>query len=228
MNNGHANSSNHGNPSISKVYNLIILDESGSMQSIKQPTINGFNELIQSIKHSLKTDPEIDQWVSFFSFSGAGIKEHLPLVHASHLTYLSDENYQPDNATPLYDAIGLAVNKLKTAIKDENSFSVLVTILTDGEENCSTEYSFAAIAALINELKEKGWVFTYIGANHNVEKTAASLNINNHLHFYATDEGTSAMMAKNISSRRNYISKLKSGKGDITSNYFEEDGKNSG
>ena len=48
-------------PAVDRVYNLIILDESGSMESIKQPTINGFNELIQSIKHSLKETPEIDQ-----------------------------------------------------------------------------------------------------------------------------------------------------------------------
>jgi len=33
-----------------KVYNLNILDESGSMQAIKKSTINGFNELIQTNK----------------------------------------------------------------------------------------------------------------------------------------------------------------------------------
>lgn len=32
------------------VHNLIILDESGSMESIKPSIINGFNELVQSIK----------------------------------------------------------------------------------------------------------------------------------------------------------------------------------
>ncbi len=62
---------------IKKVFNLIILDESGSMESIKMATINGFNELMQSIKHSMKEDPEIDQFVQFFSFNGGGIKEQL-------------------------------------------------------------------------------------------------------------------------------------------------------
>jgi len=38
---------------------------------------------------------------------------------------------------------------------------------------------------MILALKSQGWVFTYIGANHDVEKTAVSLNINNHLHFEA-------------------------------------------
>jgi nucleoside-triphosphatase THEP1 len=33
-----------------KIYNLIILDESGSMESIKKTIINGFNEVVQTIK----------------------------------------------------------------------------------------------------------------------------------------------------------------------------------
>ncbi len=211
-----------GNSSnISKVYNLIILDESGSMEAIKQPTINGFNELIQSIKHLLKDTPEIDQWVSFYSFNGAGIKEHLPLVHASHLTYFTETNYQPNTSTPLYDAIGVAANKLRTAIQDEKDYSVLVTILTDGEENSSKEYSFQAVAALINDLKAKGWVFTYIGANHDVEKTAISLNINNHISFKTTVEDTSEVFRKNVRSRRNFMDKLKTGNTDLQSGFFD-------
>ena len=33
-----------------QVHNLIILDESGSMSSIKETIIRGFNELVQTIK----------------------------------------------------------------------------------------------------------------------------------------------------------------------------------
>jgi hypothetical protein len=33
-----------------QVHNLIILDESGSMESIKEATIQGFNEIVQTIK----------------------------------------------------------------------------------------------------------------------------------------------------------------------------------
>ena len=215
-------------PAVDRVYNLIILDESGSMESIKHPTINDFNELIQSIKHSLKETPEIDQWVSFYSFNGSGITGHLPLVHASHLTYLSDEKYRPDNSTPLYDAIGMSVNSLRTSIENEKNYQVLVTILTDGEENASKEYNFRSISALIADLKTKGWVFTYIGANHDVEKTAVSININNYMRFQASEEGTKEMYSKNMSSRRSYIDKLKSGRHDAGSNFFEVDNKKKG
>jgi uncharacterized protein YegL len=210
---------------INKVYNLVILDESGSMEAIKNATISGFNELIQSIKHSLKEDPEIEQYVNFYSFNGAGIKEQIPLQHASHLHYLNDSNYQPDNSTPLYDAIGYAVNRLQKSIEKEAKYSVLVTILTDGEENSSKEYTFQAVVQLITSMRSKGWVFTYIGANHNVEKTAYSLNINNHLHFHATEKDTMQMFVTNRVSRQKFMTKLKSGRKDLDVDFFEDEKK---
>ena len=212
--------------SITKVYNLIILDESGSMESIKQGTINGFNELMQSIKHSMKENPEISQYVNFFSFNGAGIKEQLRLSNAENLRYLSEARYKPDHMTPLYDAIGYSVNKLRGALEKETGYSVLVTILTDGEENASKEYSFEAIGSLINDLRSKGWVFTYIGANHDVERTAISLNINNHLHFHANVEDTKAMFLKNKTSRNKYMDKVKRGQSDLQSDFFNDDNAN--
>jgi len=54
---------------------------------------------------------------------------------------LDADTFQPDASTPLYDAIGFSVNKLKRKIEDETDYQVLVTIITDGEENSSTEYT---------------------------------------------------------------------------------------
>jgi hypothetical protein len=207
---------------INKVYNLIILDESGSMESIKKATIQGFNELLQSIKHSLKTLPEIGQFVNYYSFNGGEIKELLPLNDATLLHYLNEENYRPDHMTPLYDAIGLAVNRLRKSIAHQSNYSVLVTILTDGEENASVEYTHTAIANLIQELKNQGWVFTYIGANHDVEKTAVSLNINNHMHFHANEESTLEMFSTTMDSRKRYMNKIKSGEGNLDGEFFGE------
>ena len=207
---------------INKVYNLLILDESGSMSSIKQQTIHGFNELIQSIRNSAKDSPEIKQLINFFSFNGRGIKEQLALTNAAEAKELSGNTYQPDDNTPLYDAIGYCVNKLRTAIHKETGYKVLVTILTDGEENWSKEYSHEAIAALIAELKTKDWVFTYIGANHDVEKTSFSLNITNHLSFQATVEETSAMFQKNSKSRDKFMEKIKSNDAKVADDFFKE------
>lgn len=208
-------------PTVNKVYNLILLDESGSMEAIRQPTINGFNELLQSIRHSLHQHPEVAQWVSLYSFNGGGITEHLPLVPAARLEAISPEQYRPDNTTPLYDAIGLAVSRLRKETDRETNFKVIVTIFTDGEENSSTEYSFDATVALINQCKMDGWLFAYVGANHDVEKTAKTLKIDNYLKYEASAAGTGKMFKDNIRARNSFMSRLKTGD-DLSSNYFGE------
>lgn len=214
---------NNASPNVSRVYNLIVLDESGSMESIKHATINGFNELIQSIRQSEKDAPDIKQFINFYSFNGAGIKEILTLCEAGNAKELTSDTYQPDNMTPLYDAIGYSVNALKKSIENEKDYTVLVTILTDGEENASKEYTHEAVAALINNCKKEGWLFTYVGANHNVEKTAFALNIHNHLHFESTVQDTDRMFKKYSSSRDRYMDKLKSKKDHLNDDFFDED-----
>lgn len=59
------------------VHNLIILDESGSMEAIKRATIAGFNEVVQTIKGVEKQFPEQEHFVSFVTFNGLGIKTKL-------------------------------------------------------------------------------------------------------------------------------------------------------
>jgi hypothetical protein len=55
-----------------QVHNLIILDESGSMLSIKNSIIEGFNEVVQTIHGIEKQYPEQEHFISFISFNGLG------------------------------------------------------------------------------------------------------------------------------------------------------------
>lgn len=57
----------------------------------------------------------------------------------------------------------MSLNELRHKVTDADR--MLVTIVTDGYENASKEYTGSAIKALVAELKNKGWVFAYIGAN---------------------------------------------------------------
>jgi hypothetical protein len=59
-----------------QVHNLIILDESGSMASIQETTIQGFNEIVQTIKGIEKQYPDQEHFISLISFNGLGIKTH--------------------------------------------------------------------------------------------------------------------------------------------------------
>ena len=209
---------------IKKVYNLIILDESGSMASIQKPTMNTFNELIQSIASETSKNDSREQWINFFSFNGNGIKEQIPLQKVSSLALLNEDNYRPDCATPLFDAIGHTATQLKYALEKENDFVVLVTILTDGQENDSKEYTGAQISTLINDLKKKNWVFTYIGTNQDVAKEAAKINITNHLYFSASEMANKTVLAKEVKARAKFNKKLEENPDSSTlnENYFDD------
>lgn len=210
---------------VKKVYNLIILDESGSMMEIKKATLSSFNEIIQTINKAAK-DPELEQWLAFYTFNSGGIREQIALSPARDLARLVEDNYNPNECTPLYDAIGHVCNKIRFVIEKDQYYTVLVTILTDGYENDSKEYNQQSVSNLIKKLKEGGWVFTYIGANQDVEKVGRSLNISNNLILNASDPGMESFTAKEVSARQSYYWKLKNGMGgNLNEGYFDEEEK---
>lgn len=102
--------------------------------------------------------------------------------------------------------MGNALTKLSKDVTDNDA--VLVTVITDGYENASREYDGSAIKSFVESLKSKGWVFTYIGANQDVEKVAATISITNTLEFKASPEGTQAMFAKESKSRSRFFSRI--------------------
>lgn len=217
--------SNHSHSFLScRVHNLIILDESGSMQSIKQATIQGFNEIVQTIKGVERQFPEQEHFVTLVTFNSLGIKTKFFARKVKNLKEIDENTFQPDALTPLHDAIGISVNKLRQKIEKEKDCSVLVTILTDGAENDSKEYSHAAIKKLIEEMKGKGWTFTYIGANHEVEEVAFCLAITNTLQFEASEEDVKRAFDADKSARRSYALKMHRGE-NLQEDYFRYAGE---
>lgn len=204
-----------------QVHNLIILDESGSMEPIKTTIIQGFNELVQTIQGIERQFPEQEHFISFISFNGLGQKLLHFIDPVSKLKQIDDKTYQPDATTPLFDAMGFSINKLKHSLKGQTDYNVLVTILTDGEENASKEYSGNNIKILVEELKQNRWTFTYIGTDHDVEKIANSLSINNTMIFEKNDADIKRMFMKEHSARFKYSEKIRLDE-DTSSNYFDE------
>ncbi len=203
------------------VHNLIILDESGSMQSIKTATIQGFNEVVQTVKGVEKQFPEQEHYITLVTFNGLGIKTKLFAKKVKTLKEIDEKIYQPDSMTPLYDAIGFSVNKLRGEIEAKKDCRVLVTILTDGEENDSKEFSGADIKKLIQTLKKQGWTFTYIGANHEVEKVAFSLSITNSMKFEANEADVKRAFDDDKDSRIAYCLALREDE-DVQKDYFNK------
>jgi len=141
-------------PKVSKKEKHIsfILDETGSMMSIKDKTISDFKEYIQSIK-SCKGVFTLTK----FNSNKVEVVYTKPIKDVPELTKTT---YLPDATTPLYDAIGKTIKALEV---DEGKQELLVVILTDGQENASKEYDKKAIQALMKEKESKGWTFVYLG-----------------------------------------------------------------
>ena len=176
------------------IYNLIILDESGSMTAIERQAVSAMNETIQGVRNAQKVNPEQNYFISLVVFEGDGVKGVRTVrdrVPVENIEDIKQEEYCPGACTPLYDAMGLAINNLDKVTKKGDP--VLVTIITDGMENSSTEFSGAAIKSLVSKKRESGWTFAYIGANQDAVEVARELDIKNALNFEATEEGTEEM-----------------------------------
>ena len=138
-----------------KIYNLIILDASGSMYSIRNEAIAGVVETIQTIRTA-----------------------------------------QEENA--------------------------LVTIITDGYENASREWNHQRVFQLVEDLKKKNWLFTYIGANQDALAVARDMGIDHSMNFMSDAKGTKAMFMKEKRSRKAFYDKLARGM-SFKRAMFEED-----
>lgn len=132
-----------------------VLDETGSMMSIKDKTIKDFNEYLQEVKRA-----KSDAVFTLTKFNANKVEVVYTKKPLKEVPALTASTYNPTDSTPLYDAIGRTVKALEV---DEGKQEILVVILTDGEENASKEYDKKAIKALMKEKETKGWTFVYLG-----------------------------------------------------------------
>ena len=176
------------------VYNLIILDESGSMSSIYEETLSAVNETISGIRKIQQDHPEQHHHVSIITFEGNGIKgvkTRRDRVAIETVDDFTTDDYHPGGCTPLYDAMGSAITYLDRNISSNDV--VMATIITDGYENASRKYSWMDIRELVSRQREKGWTFAYIGANQDAVAVARDMNISNALNFETSTEGMKEM-----------------------------------
>ncbi len=193
-----------------KVYNLIILDKSGSMGSIADAAISGFNETVGGIRSAQQQFRDTQEhYVSLFVFCDCDkhyIYENVPVNEVKKLT---SKEYQPCCCTPLYDAMGISLNQLLHKIQTDKNATAAVTVITDGMENASHEYSGASIKALVDKLKEQeGWNFAYIGTNQDVDAVAANLSISNTMYFNDDKEGMAKAWENERKAKRAMFSRM--------------------
>ena len=179
-----------------QVYNLVILDKSGSMESIRKEAVDGYNETLGTIRAAqLKHLDTQDHFVSLAAFCGCGVEmlyDKTPIKEAENL---QAKQYVPCCMTPLYDAIGITIQKLKKDMAKIEDAAVSVTIITDGYENASKEWKGDAIKKLVEDCKKDGWMFAFIGAGEDILKVASTISITNTVLWDKTKEGTRIMFS---------------------------------
>jgi len=156
---------------------VFILDRSGSMQSLTDDTIGGFNSMIEGQK---KEDGEAYVTTVLFDDNYELLHDHVDIQKVNPIT---TKEYYARGCTALLDAIGKTINsigsRLSATPEDERPDKVMFVITTDGFENASKEFSKSTVKEMIEHQQEKySWTFMFLGANMDAVGEAASLGIN--------------------------------------------------
>ena len=205
-----------------RVHNLIIVDESGSMEVIRKQAFVGMNETLQTVRKMQEKFLDQEQFVTLLTFDSGHTTWHYDNLPAAQTKDLDWKAYCPGGGTPLYDAIGKGISKVNAQIEEGDH--VLVTIITDGEENSSEEWTLKMVRTMIEKLKKQGWTFTLIGTdNLDVESMAQSFAIDEHMEFQQDEEGTKAMFARERRSRERYNCCLAESAPMPKGKFFDED-----
>lgn len=174
---------------------VFILDRSGSMTGLEADTIGGFNSMLEKHKNG-----ENSAYVStvLFDHESKVIHDRLPIAEVPKLT---DNEYYTRGNTALLDAMGDAIKHIKNIHKyarpEDVPAKTIFIITTDGEENSSRRYSYDDIKKLVEEQKEKGWDFVFMGANIDAFDVASHLGIsrNRAVNYHNDSQGTGIRFA---------------------------------
>lgn len=203
-----------------KVFNVVILDRSGSMTSIRRAALEGFNETLASIKKAQEKHADTQEhYVSLVTFCGCETKHAFDKTPIADTHPLTMDDYEPCCTTPLYDAMGFTLTDMHNYIKDMDDRIVAVTIITDGLENASKEYTADVLKKLIKKLRSEGWTFTYMGANQDSMMEAGKIAIRNSRDFDYSDAGVCAAYCGWSAERESFYDKVANFKHNFAVSY---------
>lgn len=214
-----------------KIHALTIVDKSQSMFKFRNRTIEGINSSINELKKEVDKDTEIINTLLLFSSTNSfwGMRNEESLSkdfifnrigsNVSDLVDFTEDDYFPDGGTPLLDAIGYGIEKVKSFHGDalgNDDLKVIVTIFTDGEENSSLKYNKVEIKKMVEHFQSDGkWTFTFVGCGSldNVTQTSSTLGIAsaNTVAYMATDSGNAEAYSKIGTSYSNFARSAKLG-----------------
>lgn len=177
------------------VHIVLVLDESGSMQPLRDDLIGGVNQFVAD----QRAQPGKCR-LTLVKFAPYTLVHNA--VKIAEVPDLTQATYQPRSNTPLLDAEGRALTaamqrETGRAHAGKTAEAVLFVTYTDGAENASIEWTWDALSAAKKGREETGWTFLYLGAGHDAYGQASRMHTNaaNVSSVAATAGGMSASFA---------------------------------
>lgn len=188
----------------------MIIDESGSMHSAWESTIAGFNEFVDG-QRSAEASVGAG-FLSLIKFDAPHIKTVYVNRPLNEVPKLDKTSYTPNGGTNLLDAIGQAINSVNAElakVKKKDRPGVIITIMTDGQENASRSFTSGQIKEMVKAAEAADWTFTFLGANIDSFAVGSTfgMNVQNTVN-YSTANMNATMAAVSASTTRMRSAKL--------------------
>ena len=156
----------------------LLLDRSGSMQTLKDDTLGALNAYIDRLRQE-----ESDIRFSLVQFDAPDFAAPMALekVHVARpvaeIPDLGPDDFIPRGGTPLIDAACATIRAVAESLEGREKTRVVVAIQTDGQENRSVENSWNDLKALIAEKEKAGWEFVFMGCEIDAYKQGAMMGV---------------------------------------------------
>jgi Mg-chelatase subunit ChlD len=189
-----------GNNTKSTTLLVLVIDRSGSMESIREDMEGGIKSLLnEQAKEKgtcLVTLAQFDDQYELLA-EGVPVSELLPY------------RLIPRGTTALLDAIGRTISDVRTRVEaldpPERPGHIIFAVITDGMENASREWSRLQLMDSVKARMDEGWHFTFLGANQDAIREGGSMGVaaGSSMTYAATPTGTrEAVQAASASMRR--------------------------
>lgn len=207
------------------IYNVLIVDKSGSMAPLRDSIISTFNEQVQTIKANELKYPDQKNYVTVATFN-QDMTVHFENSPLTDLNEFTVSDYKPDGMTALRSSVGSILTRLKTYLGNDwnnpQKNRVVVTMLTDGNDNASSsDWNKARLGVFLSDVQSAGWVVTLLGANIDLEQLTRELNLDatNVLQFNHDPDSVRRMSATMSDARTMYSARVMTRSTDNTRYY---------